>query len=221
VGVPNVKRIGAPFSYLVKMLAGADGVPSGVGTICFPVHTAEGLRPTYSAEALVDYVIIRFPGPFTVSVFYQDLESDYVRVYRDAGWRLVSFGDRSTSTFLFRQYSELVGHSHVVSNMVQSATWYGAILGRQCSVVPPRNAAAASLLGETDPYNVEARWPSLYSEGDNLETVRDYGRAELGWDRVLEPEELANMLAWRGGYWTLLASSIGWFNDRRFGAIPQ
>jgi len=196
--IPNVVAIGAPFIYGVASLrAGAERPPAGRGTIVFPKHSDGTVRVTQDCERLVAETERQAEGPFTVSVFYQDLHRpEMVEPFTRAGWRMVTFGSRDEPQFLPRMVLELEAHAAVVSDAVCSALWYGAHLGRRVRVLgaPPE---VTMLDGHRPDTDLSARWPQLYGTGVEGPEAEALAAVELGVGCMREPDELARLLGWR------------------------
>jgi len=226
-GVPNVRCIGAPFAYLCRMLF-PDDLPRLIGgTLFFPAHSSDGLSYSVRIRELIDEVEQTSPGPYSVSIFYQDLASPDVALYRDRGWRVVSFGDRSTPNFLVRLALEVASHTHILGNdpCVGSAIVYAALLGRSVRVID-------SNLGVIHHRGVEVeaehrvrishvhrsamdKFPELMSVGlSGLDAIQ-LGRTELGWNSMLSPDELRTALGWSSPLRRVLASQVARINRIR------
>lgn len=196
-GLPNVIAIGAPFLYGVASLrAGVDTAPPGAGTIVFPLHSGGTGRAVQDHAGLIDQVERNEQGPFTVSVFYQDLDRDDVMApYRAAGWRMVSFGSRDDPQFMARLILEMQAHHTLVSDTVCSPVWYAAHLGRRVRVLgaPPR----LTRRGVTAEVDFTDRWPALHRDGVEGPVAAALAAPELGVDCMRSPDELAELLGWR------------------------
>ena len=134
--------------------------------------------------------------PFTASIYYQDWDGPRTEVYRDAGWRVVSFGPRYRPTFLLQLAMEIAAHQTVVSNLVQSAVMYSALLERRLRILGPRPDWLGTSLNPGNIVDSPLRYPALFGEGLSGEGSRALGQAELGWDAALPPSELADALGW-------------------------
>jgi hypothetical protein len=208
--------IGAPFTYLVRLLW-PDGVyPGGRGTIVFPSHSAELYRHHMHVRSFIAGVEEISEPPYTVSIFYQDMADGGVALYRQAGWRVVTFGQRSSPLFLLRTAIEISGHSSVVGDAMQSALLYAGLLERRIRVLGP----FPNWPTEFDGWNsnsAPSRWPGLHSDGLAELPARELAAVELGWNSNLLPTDLAGALGWASWGKRLAATSIGRVVDIRYG----
>jgi hypothetical protein len=197
-GIPNVIAIGAPFLYAASTLAAGDGGPPvGAGTIVFPLHSGGMTHTSQDHGQLIEQVEAEEQGPFTVSVFYQDLHRpEVVEPFRRAGWRRVSFGSRDDPLFLTRLVLELAAHRAVVSDLVSSAVWYGAHLGRRVRLMGP-TPQIVRRSGSDPQLERYERWPQLREPGVEGEAATALAAVELGADCMRSPDELAALLGWR------------------------
>jgi len=218
--VKNVRCIGAPFAYLVAagesvannpLASGARG--SGTGTLAMPHHSADGLVPDHAAAQFIGLVEDNCLGPYTVSVYYQDLKQPYVDIYRARGWRIVSFGARTNPRFLSDLHAELLGHEQVVSDGIQTGLVYGALLGKRIRVLGG-SAHLSDPLG-LDWLRVQEFWPQIHADGLQPDEARDFGRFELGADHLLEPVELRQALGWANPATRVSATAIKFIADMR------
>jgi hypothetical protein len=212
-GVPNVVAIGAPFVYLASMLdAGVGSAPVGAGTLCFPFHGGDASEVDQDYAELIAEVEAHEPGPYTASIFYQDLDRPGLRArFDDAGWRVVSFGTRADPLFLHRLHAEVLAHRSVVADRVGSAIWYAGLLGRRVRVLGPRPSVrvGGAVLDDGD----RLRWPELHGAGLDAHGARAAAELELGAGCRRSPDELARILGW--GTWrapvaSVLAKVIDW-----------
>ena len=208
--VPNTQCVGSPFAYLAAMRF-PQGIPSGGGdgTLAFPSHSAEQVRSTFDVHSFIAQVEATTPGPYAVSVFYQDLDGPATNAYRTAGWRVFTLGTRANPLFLDGLIDQVLRHTHVTSNMIQTAVWYSAYLRRSVRIVGPE-ASNARVQGVGPA--AELRWPSLYAASFDPHATIAQASFELGVDRRLSPDELREALGWtRWGTRaaaTLLATAI-------------
>ena len=195
--IPNVVAIGAPFLYAVASLAaGSVRPPAGRGTIVFPMHSDGTIRVSQDCERLVAETEASEQGPFTVSVFYQDLDRpDMVEPFERAGWRMVTFGSRDDPQFLPRLVLELEAHAAVVSDAVCSAIWYGAHLGRHVRVMGAR-PQVTTLDGQRTDLDHAEQWPQVHGDGIEGAAAVALAADELGVSSMREPAELARLLGW-------------------------
>ena len=215
-GVPNVRAIGAPFLYLAELLGQSGPSPTGRGTLCFPFHSAERYIVEQGHRRLIDHVEATEPGPYSVSIFYQDLKRpEYRKSYEEAGWRIVSFGDRSDPLFLFRLYAELLCHQVVIADQLGTSVWYAGALGRRVRVSPDPPAG----FQDGRPYPVArlaSRYPTLHNEGLEPQAAQEEAFLQLGRPSMLSPSALSESLGWQSRK-RFYAFAIGSLIDKRVG----
>lgn len=225
LGIKNVVCIGAPFIYAVDGFLGRERSP-GRGTIIFPTHTAEGTKYEGEFESFVNEVHEKCPPPYTVSIYYQDRNTPNEELFRKHGWRVVSFGARSDDLFLYRQISELVRHEHVVGNLLQTALWYGAYLGKTIQILGPvpklLHVSALHDEAKIDAelnrrLNYEKMFPGLRSTGLSIETSFEAASSELGADYFLSPKNLNELLGWASPVKGISALLMKTLSDFRYG----
>lgn len=228
-GIPNVRCVGAPFGYLVSMLL-PDGPPgSGHGTILFPAHSSDGVSVEMDTRRLITLVESESPPPHTVSIFYQDLASPNIDLYRRRGWRVVSFGARSDPLFLVRFVNEVSKHSHAVGAdpQIGSAIIYSALLGLHIRVVEldyhiESSRSDVTILELTSMFSIlrnagSLLSPQLFVDGLGGDDAVEFGRQELGWSSMLNPIELRRELGWATPSTRLAARLMAGLNDLRLG----
>lgn len=194
--------IGAPWVYLAAAEArAADGATTvrdagrpGTGTVILPVHgiTTQRLRGDHArvARHWADT-----EGPATVCLYHVEAgDPQVVAAYRDAGHACVTLGERTDGAFLSRLHRLLEGARRVVSNRLSTPLLYAAALGREVGV----HGDAMELEGEdlTARDRLRDIWPELHEPGVATEVQRVVARAEIGWDALRAPDELAGLLGW-------------------------
>ena len=216
-GVRNARCVGAPFTYLVRALWPTGDYPSGQGTLVFPSHSSEGRMETWDVHALVDRVEAECEPPFSVSVFYQEATARRTDAYREAGWRVVTFGARSEPGFLWALAREVARNGAVVGNVMQTGILYGALLGRSVRVMGP---TADWIEGKGNPWNIRSTpsvWPRLHGEGLVGADARSLGQFELGWEAGVTPDALREELGWSSWPRRTGARLVAGLQDLRLG----
>ena len=215
--IPNVIAIGAPFIYAVATLTTTNAAtsdptsdptsdtatvhsppnlsPPGAGTIVFPQHSDGTGAISQNVHRLIRDTEANEPGPYTASVFYQDLTNpNYAEPFRDAGWRIITFGSRADPNFMTRLIIELTAHAAVVSDTACSAIWYAAHLNKRIRVLgePPTVTRTA---GSTV-IDLAEHYPELHTGGIDGPAAQQLAAVELGVNQMREPDELATLLGW-------------------------
>jgi hypothetical protein len=196
-GQPTVAVIGAPFLYAVtSLLGGSPSTSNGTGTLLMPRHSTSGTRLTREHQDLIAEVGATEEPPYTVALYYLDLEIAEVKsCYQAAGWRIVCFGTRGDHLFLYRVIAEMARHRTVVANGISTALWYGAHLGRRIRVL--ETAPDPAVPGRSDDAASNARrWPGVYGAGVEGAEAEALAAVELGAAAQLEPDALRAALGW-------------------------
>lgn len=205
LGLRGVVPIGAPFLYLTRI---ADGRGLGVrqgegsraeGTIVYPFHAWEETTVVGDHDAYVREIVDREEGPVTVVLYWLDYERPETRrLYERHGVRIRCHGRRYDPWFLWRQYEELIRHQRVVSNRVSTAVWYGASLGREVEVYGQVMGSNTESEGRRFSELQKRRWPELCEGPLAGDEARRLAMRELGGEFVRGPNELRDILGWRG-----------------------
>ena len=74
-------------------------------------------------ENLTKFINKKFPGPYTVCLFYTDYTSQNIKFYKNKGWRVVCCGERSNNYFLYNLYEYLISHKKIVCNRFYTCTF--------------------------------------------------------------------------------------------------
>lgn len=202
----TVTALGAPFAYLAKCLWPDGDYPVGAGTLVFQSHTAEQMfRGEGTAKETIAMTEENFPGPYSVSIFYQDINGNDAQTFRQRGWRVLCFGYRYSPEFLVRQAIAIAQHRFVISEGYGSNTFYAMLMGKTSLILrDPRQV-----------YEIERISSGV--DGIPLENrvvqsneARQVGEYELGWSLLLPPEQVLNALGWS----SVRRSSIAWFVHR-------
>ena len=67
------------------------------------------------------------PGPYTVSIYYADLNKD-LSEFKKKNWKIVSFGKRSDINFLQKNYAEIIKNENVVCTSINTVFFYASFL---------------------------------------------------------------------------------------------
>jgi hypothetical protein len=226
-GVRNVHCVGAPFAYLARSMFPDSVIPAGSGTIAFPIHTGEKVSYQFDVDGFIDEVERSSPPPYSVSVFYQDASNPTYQRFVTRGWRTVSFGGRGNPRFLHQLASEMVRHSHVVSNELQTALIYGSYLRKSIRVIGDRprviDAVSQEIVPDLDSRGRELRlaarqlWPAVFEDGLNGSKAFAIGSVELGHSSLIDPLALMDRLGWSSPLHQSLARTYSLFNRARVG----
>ncbi len=194
--------------------------PPGRGTLCFPYYSADHVLVEQDHRQFICHVEETEPGPYTASIFYQDLvRPGYRKIFDDAGWRVVSFGSRDDPLFLFRLHAEVLSHQVVIADQLGTSIWYAGALGRRIRIAP--GSPAATRHGKTEPLrDLTSRFPDLHGVGMDQLAAKEESLRQLGRASTLSPAELAQTLGWKSAK-TVLAAAVGTLIDCRRGSGPR
>lgn len=219
-GVPNVATAGAPFTYLAETLGERGNPPADdvEGTLVFPRHGTPTKDAILDRKRFIAALEEEEEPPFSVSVFFADLKRpEVVNPFRDAGWRVISFGGRDEEAFLRRLYTEVANHRAVVADRVGTAIWYAAYLGRWVRVSGSESAHDDVGIDRRTAELERAAYPALHAEGLAPDEARQLAEIELGADRVLSPEALAELLGWASPWKRASARIVAKLMDLKYG----
>ena len=212
-GLSNFVLVGAEYLYLEGgRVPGPVTATVDRDVIVYPYHSwdydtshpadRDPKRDERYADGHTRYAAMlaeRETGTVTVALYWRDHCEDAARVpYEEAGFRVITHGNRFDRDFLLNQRGEQLGHRRVVTNRLGTAAWYAAHAGCALEVYGPFAGASPDEARYFE-RRQRARWPALFDDGGvDVETARALADDELGarWKR--EPEELAEILGWRG-----------------------
>lgn len=203
LGWRDLAVIGAPFAYLEAMTPAPE--TAAEGTIWYPFH---GTREYEQVEGdhgrLVDTIRATETGPVTVCLYYVEYEDPAVRrEYEAAGFRVICHGYRGANRvgtdrqFLVRQLAELRRHRRVASNRLSTAVLYGASLGREAVVYGDPMTFQDGKPGFVDNGLLDALYPEFFGTATDPAVTTPIARAEIGSDRLVDPDELGYLLGWK------------------------
>ena len=185
--------IGAPFAYLAQ--AERVRVPEAADrSLIMPLHGTRVMEVLGDQDALATYYRDT-EGPSTVCLHADDVaRPEIVSAWQRAGHRIVMAGQRHDPEFLGRILRLVASHRRTVSNRLMTSVMYAASLGREVAV----HGDPLSLGGGDNVALdwIERTWPELHGERLDGAAATAVARAEIGWDSVLPPTELIQVLGW-------------------------
>jgi hypothetical protein len=205
-GIKNVKCIGAPFAYLIRMLWPNDTYPNGRGTIIYP--ELENWSKAYRDYAfeLVKEVENNYAGPYTVSLRSSEIKFDVIKFWREFNWNITTNGARNNKYFLYQQAFELVKHENAVGNEIQTSLVYAAALKRNICVLGP-----SIYRGNNNPYDIQ-NWEKYFqfNRKEHIPgiTANYFGKHEIGYDQTLNRGDLMEELGFNSKSKQMLAKSV-------------
>ena len=220
LGRTRVRSIGAPFLYRLPTMESSSRSDAS-GTLALLSHTAEGLRQTGDLENFLEAVQSSCPPPFTVAVFYQDWNSALLERIHAIGWRAVCFGTRATPDFLERVVSALNGVECVAGEFMQSGLLYGGAMGKRIVLTMTAEDFERLPNGVSRRNTSLSEWAARHGTSFTLSASRDLARRELGWDSMLTPIELSEIIGWSSRAKRTAALCLATAVDLRHGRGPR
>jgi len=188
--------LGSPWAYLVSTEAAQKQLAAsqGTGTLIMPLHSTRIVEVIGDQGGLA-HEYLRTEGPSTVCLHFEDIHKPgIVSSWLDAGHRVVTAGPRHDPDFLSRILGLVLASERVVANRLMTPVLYAASLGRDVGVY----GDALSLSGaETHGQDaIRSLWPELHGPSLDRGVTTDLARSELGFQHILEPDELRSVLGW-------------------------
>tara|TARA_B100000674_G_scaffold494643_1_gene519737 strand:- start:723 stop:1610 length:888 start_codon:yes stop_codon:yes gene_type:complete len=215
-GLKNIHVIGSPFLYLDKMQKQKKINNKGSGTIVFPS------KSTYEKKRDVDfYKLIQetekiLPGPYTVSIYYADLNKD-LSVFKKKNWKIVSFGKRSDVNFLQKNYDELMKNENVVCTSINTIFFYASFLRKNVKFLLNNNSRDIVLTVDENQVSTqkfyEKEYPGILENKLNINQLYDISYIELGAQYLKNKQELLELLGWNSNLKLLLSYLISKYMD--------
>jgi hypothetical protein len=193
--VKNVHLLGSPFAYLVGDSEKKLGV--GEGTLVLPGHSSGGEGAEIDFNRFRRLVEDASSPPWTIVAYYQDYQRLVGSgIHREDGWRLASFGHRHDPAFLSRLVDCFARHRSIVTTILGSGFLYGMAMGLEPIILPPDDLNLLSVELK-DPLLVDFVQGLVEGTADT-EYSTSFAREELGFDARRSPEELTELLGWKG-----------------------
>ena len=105
---------------------------------------------------MIEKVSKKYPGPYTVSIYYADLKKD-LSVFKEKKWKVVSFGKRSDENFLKKNYLEILKNKNVVCTSMNTVFFYSAYLKKNVKLLLNNKNSNIVLTSDRNQYLVAAR----------------------------------------------------------------
>lgn len=203
IGWRNYFVIGAPFLYLMQLLA--DPGEEREGTIWYPFHGTKDYESVQgSHHELIEEIRDTEDGPVTMCLYYVEYEDPETRrLYEDAGFRVITHGHRGSQWqgtdrfFLHRQLAEQRRHRRVASNRLTTAVMYGIAAGCEPAVYGDPMDFVGVKAGFNGAGLLEAHYPELFGKDIDVQRAREIAHRELGADFLASPDELRYVLGWQ------------------------
>jgi hypothetical protein len=199
--IKNVHAIGAPFLYLNDKKKNAK--INEKGTIVFPAkcHFRDNSLIRVNHEKLIELVQKKHRGPFTVSLFYNDLNQEIVKVYKKKKWKIVCFGERLNPYFLYKLFVQLKKHKNIVFTSIVSTLFYSFYLKKKTFLLLNFRIKNKILPIKTKIYNTEKsdetfyikKYPFILKKNQQKKKY-NLSLAELGFKDMKTKQELKELL---------------------------
>lgn len=127
--IKNVIPIGAPFIYLADNFDEKIEIKNNV--IVFPPHSDfENDQPSgfKDTEQLIEEIEKKFVGPYSVCLFYQDINDQIEKLYKSKNWKIFCCGNRFHPEFLNNFIRFVKSSNNVVVYELTSASLYSLYL---------------------------------------------------------------------------------------------
>jgi hypothetical protein len=205
LGARNVEAIGAPFLYLPD----SPGEEESLGPRSLLVYPFHGwakqsvLGDMHSfAVRLHELERVEGFGPITVCLYHLEYADPAIRdAFERYGWTVVTLGSHANNpNFLDKQRAMQRRHAYVTSNRVATATFYSLVSGCRFFCYGPPMGLSESKDPSGEEYDAwqRAEFPMLTFEGFGDRGHVEVGEAELGLEYKRSPEQLAELVGWRG-----------------------
>lgn len=193
--VKNVHLLGSPFAYLLGDCEKKVGV--GEGTLVLPGHSSGDEGVEIDFNRFRRRVEESSSPPWTIVAYYQDYEGLINSgIHREDGWRLASFGHRHDPAFLSRLVDCFARHRSIVATTLTSGFLYGMAMGLAPILLPPDDLHLLSV--ELQDQVLVDFVQGLVEGTIDIESSTSFARDELGFGARRSPEELTELLGWKG-----------------------
>lgn len=199
--IKNVHAIGAPFLYLVDQKKKIKFKEKG--TIVFPskCHFVDNNSFRVNHKELISSVEKKFKGPYTVSLFYTDLDSKISKIYKKKKWKIVCSGGRLNSFFLYKVLSQLKKNQNIVFTSIVSPLFYSYYLKKKTfliinyktknKVFPIKNKTYDT--EKKDEIFYKKKYPFIFQD-NQIRKKFNLSLLELGYKDMKTKKELFNLL---------------------------
>ncbi len=215
-GIKNVNIIGSPFLYLDKIYKNKKKNNLQSGTIVFPSKSTYELNRDVNYVELIEKVSKKYPGPYTVSIYYADLKKD-LSVFKEKKWKVVSFGKRSDKNFLKKNYLEILKNKNVVCTSMNTVFFYSAYLKKNVKLLLNNKNSKIVLTSDRNQYltqkSLENEYPGILSNKLSIKKLYEISCFELGKKYLKSPEEIKYLLGWNRYSTKLLSRLISYYMD--------
>ena len=210
--IKNVTAIGSPFLYLDKILNKKKFLFKEKGTIVFPSKSTQEFNRNENYGELIDEVEKVFNGPYTVSIYYTDLNKD-LSIFKKKGWKIISFGNRKSKKFLTKNYIEICKSKNVVVTTLAGPFLYAAYLKKNFKFIQNnyqkyKDKDDYGLIEKEEYY--KKNYPEIYSNKASKIDLYNHSLNELGFYDLKSKDEIKNLMGWDSSKKKFLSKIIGY-----------
>ena len=217
--IPAVIPIGSPFLYLDLIMK--KNKKKSKGTIVFPSKSSSKFDRNVDSEALIFETEKNFPGPYSICVYYLDLDKDWSK-YRKRGWKVLSCGNKESKQFLFKLYKYLFEHKNVVCTSINTVAFYSMYLKKNFKLIFNIKARGKNKsmvnLSEIDQKiqkktrdHFERKYPGFCKNKLSKQKRFEIAKIELGHEFVREEKILISLLGWDSIFKKLLSKLFNFY----------
>lgn len=217
--IPSVIPIASPFIYLDMIVKKNKKKPRG--TIVFPSKSSSKFDRKVDNEALILETEKNFPGPYSICVYYLDLNKDWSK-YKKRGWRVFSCGNKESKQFLFKLYKHLSGHKNVVCTSINTAAFYSMYLKKNFKLIfnfkaHSKNKSMVNLnsvdqkIQKKTRDHFEKKYPGFCRNKLSRQKRFEIAKIELGHEFVRDKEDLIKLLGWDSNVKKLLSKILNFY----------
>lgn len=197
-GGKNATVVGSPWLYLLKQKNITLGnAKQKSGTIAYPLHSQPWAPKQDTNQEYAEYLKSTY-GEVTVCLHWTDYETQKTK-YEKYGHKVITYGVGTPwiagfdLKILSKQLSALQSHSKFVSNAFQTSVFYALSLGLDVEFGGP--AGWVKQIDHRGTYGRlgQEHWQNLALDKQQREI---FWKAELGFNELLEPKELKEVLGW-------------------------
>ena len=129
----NVRIIGAPFIYIDKILKKYDF--KAKGSLVMLIHSENTLEQKLVSKTILKKIRNNYPGPHTISLFYDDYNKTKIKYYKENGFKVVTFGPRSNKNHLINLFKSIKLNEYFITDYVGSSFFYALFLKKKTKLI--------------------------------------------------------------------------------------
>lgn len=214
-GLKNIHTIGSPFLYYDKMNK-KKLIQNSHGTIVFPSKSTYEKNREVNFSLLIKETEKIYPGPYTVSIYYADLNKD-LSDFKRKKWRIVSFGKRSDNKFLKKNYEELMKNKYVICTSINTVFFYAAYLRKNVKLLLSNNLDEIVITPDKNQVLTKRfyhrQYPGILNNQLNKDELFNIAYKELGAKHIKDKKSLIKLLGWDSKIKSLLSTLISHYMD--------